>query len=409
MNDFNVVFLNASYPKENTQDNQMVDLREETDLVISLMCVKQHYALLKVAVNMKMMNVYDGLGWKIINWTDYANHVLVRCKLLTAAEMENTEWVTFEDKLILIEKGSSVKDPDVLWQMGREMFIQQTDGVSCGPIVMAKIFNAFGIAGFDNRIGLDGMVGVRRNVVKTVLGLLNKYIGNMDVIDPTSEKWCLLCHKELSKPQGSRIFKCCSKEVHGRCMANLLELALTPACPFCNSDIPADKVIGLDVQCAAEKTTESNYTDNDVRSTQRSTALDKKRKRQDRQALKMTELRAKHARESGAALGALVHIGKDRRDVCNPRSAIGVIVDLKSGTGGIKVCTEDGVISQGANKKDFWIPSDMYEVIVLADHTDPHPFITPKLAEIRSEVIAGMFDVNSKEKLTLQIRNYIWV
>jgi hypothetical protein len=75
--------------------------------------------------------------------------------------------------------------------------------------------------------------------------------------------------------------------------------------------------------------------------------------------------------------------------VSNPRSAIVVIVDLKSGTGGVKVCTEDGVLSQGANKKDFWIPSDMYEVIVLADHTDPHPFITPKLAEIRSEVIAA--------------------
>jgi hypothetical protein len=45
---------------------------------------------------------------------------------------------------------------------------------------------------------------------------------------------------------------------------------------------------------------------------------------------------------------------------------------------------------------------DMYEIIVLADHTDPHPFITPKLAEIHSEVIAGSFDVDSKEKLTLQ-------
>jgi hypothetical protein len=44
----------------------------------------------------------------------------------------------------------------------------------------------------------------------------------------------------------------------------------------------------------------------------------------------------------------------------------------------------------------------MYEVIVLADHTDPHPFITPKLAEIRIEVLAGSFHVESKEKLTLQ-------
>jgi biotin synthase-like enzyme len=83
--------------------------------------------------------------------------------------------------------------------------------------------------------------------------------------------------------------------------------------------------------------------------------VDNKRKRQDRQAKQMIERRAKHAKESGAALGALVRIGEDRSDVFNPRSAIGVIVDLKSGTGGVKVCTEDGVLSQGANKKDFWM------------------------------------------------------
>ena len=249
-NDFNVVFLNASYPKETIQERQMVDLREETDIVISLMCVKQHYALLEVGVNVKTINVYDGLGWKLTTWTDYVNHVLVRCKLIDAETMDNTEWVTFGDKLILIAKGSSKEDPDVLWEMGRDVFILQTDGVSCGPIVTAKIFNALGIAGFGNGIGLDGMMGVRCRVVKTVLLLLKKYMDNMDVIDPTSEKWCLLCNEELTKPQGSRFIKCCSKEVHGTCMANLLQLTHTPACPFCKSNIPADEVIpGCSICC----------------------------------------------------------------------------------------------------------------------------------------------------------------
>ena len=133
---------------------------------------------------MKLITVYDGLGWKLTsNWTDYANHVLVRCKLMNEDTMDNTEWVTYRDKLILINKGSTKEDPDVLWEMGRDVFIHQTDGVSCGPIVTAKIFNALGIAGFDNQIGLDGMMGVRRDVVKTVLQLLNNYIDNMDVID----------------------------------------------------------------------------------------------------------------------------------------------------------------------------------------------------------------------------------
>jgi hypothetical protein len=55
--------------------------------------------------------------------------------------MDNTEWVTHQDKLILINKSSSKEDPDVLWEMGRDVFILQTDGVSCGPIVTAKMFN----------------------------------------------------------------------------------------------------------------------------------------------------------------------------------------------------------------------------------------------------------------------------
>ncbi len=50
-NDFSVLFLNASYPKEKIQDRQLVDLHKETDTVISLMCVKQHYARLEVGVN----------------------------------------------------------------------------------------------------------------------------------------------------------------------------------------------------------------------------------------------------------------------------------------------------------------------------------------------------------------------
>ena len=85
-------------------------------------------------------------------------------------------------------------------------------------------------------------------------------------------------------------------------MANLLQLTHTPACPFCKSNIPADEVIGLDVQFAAETSTKDDNADHDLRSSQRSTAVDNKRKRQDRQAKQMIERRAKYAKESGAAL-----------------------------------------------------------------------------------------------------------
>ena len=116
----------------------------------------------------------------------------------------------------------------------------------------------------------------------------------------------------------------------------------------------------------------------------------------------MQERRAKHAKESGASLGAVVRIGKDYRDVCNPRCAIGVIAQFKDETGGVQVITEYGVICQGVQKKTFWIPSENYEVIVAADDLETHPLVTPELAEVRRQVLAGILELDSRDKLTLQ-------
>ena len=70
----------------------------------------------------------------------------------------------------------------------------------------------------------------------------------------------------------------------------------------------------------------------------------------------MLKRRADHANEVAAAVGAIVQIRNDDRDVANPRSTLGVVFDTRD-AGGILVCSEWGVLSYGpGSKKDFWIP-----------------------------------------------------
>ena len=228
-----VLSVNASYPNETLQEKQFIDIPDDIDTVITVMYARQHYAELEVNVNMKLIKVYDGLRLDVKNWMVYVNHVLVRCKLMTEEMMSDTKWITFQGKLVLINNDSSDDDPDILWDLVKEVFIEQNDGVSCGPIATAMIFDAFGIAGFDSGIGLDEMMGLRRTVVESVLHMLAKHIEHLNIIDPTSEKWCLLCTEEITKPQGSRIMSCCTKEFHATCMANYLQYATDHACPSC--------------------------------------------------------------------------------------------------------------------------------------------------------------------------------
>jgi len=76
--------------------------------------------------------------------------------------------------------------------------------------------------------------------------------------------------------------------------------------------------------------------------------------------------------------------------------------EFKAETGGVQVITEYGVICQGVQKKTFWIPSENYEVIVAANDLETHPLVTPELAEVRRQVLAGTLELDSRDKLTLQ-------
>jgi hypothetical protein len=58
----------------------------------------------------------------------------------------------------------------------------------------------------------------------------------------------------------------------------------------------------------------------------------------------------------------------EQRDASpDAHSSIGVVFDMKE-AGGVRVCTEYGVLVTGQKRSDFWIPSDRYRVVAGINH-----------------------------------------
>ena len=125
------------------------------------------------------------------------------------------------------------------------------------------------------------------------------------------------------------------------------------------------------------------------------------KKRQDTQAEKMKKRQEKYAKESGAAIGAIVRICNDRRDIKNPRCTFGVIYEVSESAGGILVSTEHGILVSGVKRRPYWVPSDRYEVMAAADDEHAGLCVTPKLEQIHKTILDGKFDRSTAKTCSL--------
>jgi hypothetical protein len=116
-----------------------------------------------------------------------------------------------------------------------------------------------------------------------------------------------------------------------------------------------------------------------------------KRKRQDVQAGKMTDRRAKFASDTGVGIGAIVRVSNDKRDVQNPRSTIAVVVEVAK-AGSVLVFADGGIVVHGTKRKELWVDSDMYEVLARSDEEVVSSILTTELNAVRTEILDGTFD-----------------
>ena len=119
-----------------------------------------------------------------------------------------------------------------------------------------------------------------------------------------------------------------------------------------------------------------------------------------KQGMKMIEAHARQVRESGVGPGAVVTVQVDNRDVSHPRGIIGVVYQIKDVTGGVLVVTEHGILTNGTSKdKDFWIPSDRYQLKYKPNEMSN---ITTALEKIKTSILNQSFDCSTFHRISIQ-------
>ena len=133
----------------------------------------------------------------------------------------------------------------------------------------------------------------------------------------------------------------------------------------------------------------------------REDSVRKRRLHQDRQGEKMKKRHAESLKQLGIAVqrGSMVTIHTDYRIAYHARGITAVVVDCNSNTGGIIACASRGIIVKGNEKKEWWIPADMYKL--RAGPGELYTAITPDLALYQSQIISGTFDSATHTKCTI--------
>jgi len=83
--------------------------------------------------------------------------------------------------------------------------------------------------------------------------------------------------------------------------------------------------------------------------------MEKKNKKQKKNAKKAMKKCGDAALQSGVAPGAVVSLQVDHRTHYNPEGLVAIVYAVQPQTGGIKVCCQHGVITHDGSKGDYWV------------------------------------------------------
>ena len=102
--------------------------------------------------------------------------------------------------------------------------------------------------------------------------------------------------------------------------------------------------------------------------------------------------------DSGVGPGAVVTVKNNVRSVSHAHGTLGVVFDCKE-TGGVRICTQWGVITMGLSQNDYWIPRNRY---VVRFRPDEDAVIDNELQTLKDQVLEGNFVEGSHSHITLQ-------
>ncbi len=129
----------------------------------------------------------------------------------------------------------------------------------------------------------------------------------------------------------------------------------------------------------------------------RAKSMEMRNKRQEQSAMKAIKQFGKEAINAGAGIGAVVTLKVDFRTHSHANGLLAVIYDVKEGTGGILVCCEHGVITHSGTKGDYWVPYNMYKVVVKRGDNVP---LTEAMMALRVKVLMGQYVPEDQKRIS---------
>jgi hypothetical protein len=139
----------------------------------------------------------------------------------------------------------------------------------------------------------------------------------------------------------------------------------------------------------------------------RNECLNRKRKIQDDQAIKMTKMRQASVNEVGAKRGDIVCLKINTRDATQA-NGIRCIVFCASDSGGVRVVCEHGVITRGLIARGR-PPGVLYLSIEMYKKLNPNISLNGKLQKLRNSVLDGTFNADQCCALTMTMAHKkIW-
>ena len=451
-----VQLVHISHPNTTVTKKEMKTMKSGIKKLVACLYASSHFAVMEISLGCEDVLIFDGLSYPLDCWIPHVKNLLARCSLLDGEPEEVTVKVEKENAAVRVTSGKKS------WLVKSAPFMKQQNWYDCGPIACVKLMETFGLLELDDQYDYEASEGLRQHVVDCFKTLLKYSVNDIFVSPPVIElsdddvddddkvvSQCCVCIESISSHQGT-VMECCGKRMHAVCVSNWLENH--PSCPLCRETVKSItfqgevipfwpqvldergskgqvipwkpqllderddenassnglKNINMEMEGEAEKN--KNDTEHPVTpemegrlesrldNIKKASAI--KRARQDNQAEKMKLRRAKYAKDSGAAIGAVVKICNDKRDTKNPRCSIGVVLET-GGAGGILVMTDHGLLVSGKKRTPYWVPSDNYEVIASAGDKHAGLGISQELERIRAAILDGKFDKSTASTCTL--------
>jgi hypothetical protein len=288
-------------------------LHKTNEFLLFVVLEGAHYALVKVHIRVKKVEVFDGFTLSLKTWKDGITSVLKRYGLLPNTS-RSVGALTYNDRETPFAYQTTKMTATNTWDVFHGPGFQQSDSHSCGPLACAHAFNIL-----HNNKEESKMTGTAMEV----------------------REWVMSTYKEMLEAHNlPYIAQVQFEDLTASCNIKDIPIVVSPPLPS-NDDSAFERMHSSERKRRLKSL-------NEAKGRQRQDKANKKMKKYFMDSIKV---------EVGETV--LIHVDRDQR---SRGVALGfpAIVYAVSESKSVKAVTQNGILSEGTKKKPFWVPYDKW-------------------------------------------------